>query len=317
MTMAGELSKRLFEVPELVHKIWEKIPKIEILNQETTINVPESVVEYSMFIRIPSDFRSIRKPIEISAPSITRISTSSLHPFPQTIRDAVRKGIYDDGRVVYALIPELLPPECDLISMTVWYSIAEASILDDLVDRKKAHEPSGPERNEYWMSAKLKHPKALIEHAHFGRFDLRDVDVTVDVGIHNELKTTIPSALIQRMKAFFDLMAETDPRQQFKALPKLRQLAQSGTAGREFKVLVDLESLFFPEEFSKYVDVIKDFRYSSCYKGKEFFELPIPIIPKKMNVISRADLTLEKPAAEGILVYKSSMFVDAIKGIIC
>jgi len=316
MMMAEELSKKLFEVPRLLHKIWQKVPKIEILNQESTINVPESVVEYSMFIRIPSSLRSMRKPIEISAPSITRISTSSLHPFPQTVRDAVKEGIREDGQVVYALFPELLPSECDLISMTVWYSIAEASILNDLVDRKKAHEPGGPERNEYWMSAKLKHPKALTEHAHFGRFDLRDVDVTVDVGIHNELKNTIPSALIQRMKAFFNIMAETDPRQQFKAIPKLRRLARSGTAGREFKVLVDLESLFFPEEFSKYVDVIKDFRYSSCYKGKEFFELPMQIIPKKMNVISRTDLTLDKPASEGNLIYKSTLFIDAIKEIV-
>jgi hypothetical protein len=77
-----------------------------------------------------------------------------------------------------------------------------------------------------------------------------------------------------------------------------------------------VESLFNPEEFSKYVDVVKDFRYSTCYKGKEFYELPIPMIPKKMNIISRADLTLERPTAEGTLVYKSTMFIDAIKGIV-
>jgi hypothetical protein len=313
--MAEELSKILFKVPELLHKIWKKIPKTEILNQESTINIPESTVEYSMFIRIPLDFRSIREPIEISVPSITRISISSLHPFPRTIRDAVRKVIYNDG-IVHVLFPKWLPSDCDLISMTVWYDLGDKSITDDLVDRKSAHEPGGSERNEYWMSAKLKHPKALSDYAHYGRFDLRDVDVTVDVGVHNELKTTVPSALIQRMKTFFDIMGETDPRQQFKAIPKLRQLALSGTAGREFKVIVDLESLFFPEEFSKYIDIVRDFRYSSCYKGKEFFELPIPIIPKKMNVISRADLTLEKPAAEGTLVYKNTLFVDAIKEIV-
>jgi hypothetical protein len=166
------------------------------------------------------------------------------------------------------------------------------------------------------MSAKLKHPKALSDYAHYGRFDLRDVDVTVDVGVHNELKTTIPTALIQRVKTFFDIMGETDPRQQLKAVPRLRKLALSDTAGREFKILVDLEALFFPEEFSKYVDVAKDFRYSTCYKGKEFYELPVPMIPKRMNVVSRADLTLEKPAVEGTLIYKSTLFVDAIRAIV-
>jgi len=313
--MGEEWLEGLFRVPAFLHGLWKKLPKTEILNQESTIDVPESTAEYSMFIKIPPDFRSLRKPIKIDEPSITSISVSSLHPFPQTLRDVVTKGVYEGGRVAYVLFPELLPSACDMISVTVKYSIANTSIMDDLVDRKWAHEPGGPERNEYWMSAKLKHPKALSEDAHYGRFDLRNVDVTVDVGVHNELKT-IPSALVQRVKAFFDILGEIDPRQQYKAIPKLRQLALAGTAGKEFKILVDVESLFDPEAFSKYVDIVKDFRFSTCYKGKEFYELPIPMIPKKMNVISRADLTLEKPTAEGTLIYKSTMFIDAIKGVV-
>lgn len=314
--MVLEICKDLFRIPRFLHDIWKSIPRTEIVNQESTISIPESTVEYSMFIKIPPDFRLLRKPIKISEPSITRVSTSSLHPFPQTVRNAVERIVYEDNSVAYVLYPELLPPDSDMISMTVWYSVADLSILDDLVDRKQAHEPSGPDRNEYWMSAKLKHPKALADYAHYGRFDLRDVDVTVDVGVHNELKSTIPDTLVRRLKTFFDIMSETDPRQQYKAVPRLRQLAISGTAGHEFKVLVDLEALFYPEEFSKYVDVIKDFRFSTCYKGKEFFELPIPMIPKRMNVISRADLTLEKPTAEGYVIYKSNLLIDAIKGIV-
>lgn len=308
----ARMIKTIFGVAEYIHKLWEKIPKTKILSEETTINVPESIVDYTLAARIPSNFRSIRNMIEISAPSIVRVSAACLHPFPQTVRKAIRKAIYDDGRVVYALLPELLPPDADLISITVGYSINDISLLDDLVDKEVAHEPSGSLRNEYWMSAQLKHPRALTEK--FGRFDLKDVDVTVDVGVHNELNA-IPSAFVQRLKTFFQVMEEKDPRQQFKAIPRLRRLAKQGTAGREFKILVDLESLFLPGTFSKYVDVFRDFRYSTCYKGREFFELPVQIIPKKMNIISRADLTLEKPAAEGTLVYKNSQFEAAIKGV--
>lgn len=306
--------KSLFGVAEYVYKIWEKIPKTKILNQEITMNVPESIVNYTLAASIPSNFRSVRKPIEISAPSIIRVSASSLHPFPRVVREAIKKFQYDDGHIVYVLFPELLPKDSDLISITVSYRITDISLLDDLVDRKRAHEPSGVERNEYWMSAQLKHPKVLDDR--YGRFDLRDVDVTVHVGVHNELKTTIPSPFIRRLKTFFDVMSESDPRQQFKAIPILRRLAKEKTAGREFKILVDLESLFMPRTFSKYVDVLKDFRYSDCYKGKEFFELPIQIIPKKMNVVSRADLTLEKPAADGTLVYKNTLLIDAIEAVI-
>ena len=312
----SEVPKILFGIAEQVYNIWKKIPRTEILNQETTINIPESVVEYSIFVRIPPDFRSLRDPLMFCDPSIIRVSASSLHPFPKTLREVIQKRTYEDGRIVYVLFPELLPPDTSLISMTVGYRISDINILEDLVDRQKAHEPSGPERNEYWMSAKLKHPKALVEYAKFSRFDLRDVDVTVDVGVHNELKATIPPSFIRRLKVFFDVMAEEDPRRQYMALPELRKLAKAGTAGREFKILVDLEALFFPNSFSKYVDVTKDFRYSDCYKSKEFYELPIEIIPKKINVISRADLTLEKPAAEGILIYKNNMLVNAIEEII-
>jgi hypothetical protein len=312
--MEKNLLETLFGVAEHIYKIWKKIPKTEILNQETTINIPASVVDYTLMVSIPKDFRSVRKKIEISAPSIVRVSASSLHPFPRTVREAIRTGVYDDGRVVYALFPELLPSDADLISMTVSYGIDDISVLDDLVDRQTAHEPSGSEHNEYWMSAQLKHPKVLMEN--FGRFDLKDVDVTVDVGVQNELKATLPKPFIRRLKEFFDIMAQTDPRQQFKAIPRLRRLAKGKTAGREFKILVDLEALFMPRAFSRYIDVLKDFRYSDSYKGTEYYELPIQIIPKRMNVISRADLNLEKPAAEGVLIYKNNLLIEEIDGIV-
>jgi hypothetical protein len=212
------------------------------------------------------------------------------------------------------LFPELLPPECDLISISTTYKIDDPSLLDDLVYRTQGHEPGGTENNEYWMSAQLKHPKVLRDN--FGRFDLRAVDVTVDVGIYNELKNTIPPAFVRRLKAFFAVMAEKDPRRQHMAIPELRRLAREGTAGREFKIVVDLEALFMPGTFSKYVEVMRDFSYSDCYKGKECYELPIEIIPKTVNIVSRADLTLEKPAADGILVYKNSLFIEAIKKVI-
>jgi len=301
----------LFGIAEHVYKVWRKIPKTKILSQEVTINVPESTVDYTLAARIPKDFRSMRRLIKISAPSIIRVSASSLSPLPGTIRSAVKKAVYDDDSVVYALVPELIPKETELISMTINYKIDDISVLNDLVSRTKAHEPSGSDLNEYWLSAQLKHPKVLVDR--FGRFDLNDVDVTIDVGVHNELKNAIPKSLTRRLKAFFDVMRETDPRKQYRAIPQLRRLAMQKTAGKEFKIIFDLDSLFLPGTFSKFIDVKRDFRYSGCYRGSECFELPVQIIPKKMNVISRADLTLEKPAADGILVYKNHLFTEEIR----
>jgi len=307
------MSKVIFKVAEHVYKVWKAIPRTKILNQEATINIPESTIEYTLAASIPSNFRSIRKPIELNVPSIVRVSASALNPFPRTVREAIRQFEYGDGRIGYALFPEFLPPETDKVSMSVTYRI-DPAVINDLVDRKSAHEPGGSERNEYWMTAVLKNPKPLRDS--FGRFDLRDVDVTVDVGVHNELRNTLPPVLISRLRTFFSVMAETDPRRQHLAIPKLRQLALGGTAGREFRVLIDLEGLFMSQAFSKYVDVIQDFTYTDCYKGKECYEDLLEIIPKKVNVISRADLTLEKQAANGILIYKSNLLIEAIKEIL-
>ena len=312
--MENELHKQLFGIAEYVYKVWEKIPKTKIVNQEATINISESVIEYTLALSIPSNFRTLRKPIELTAPSIIRVSASALHPFPRSVREAIKEVRYPDGQVSHVLFPKLLPQDCDLMSVTTTYQINDPSLVDDLVDRNEGHEPGGPNKNEYWLSAQLKNPKILRNN--FGRFDMRSVDVTVDVGVHNELNTTIPPEFISRLKTFFAIMAERDPRRQFMAVPKLRQLARETTAGREFKILIDLEALFMPGSFEKFVDVQKDFRYSECYKGKECFEMPIEIIPKKMNVISRTDLTLEKPTADGILVYKNNLFVDAIKNVL-
>jgi hypothetical protein len=66
------------------------------------------------------------------------------------------------------------------------------------------------------MTAQLKHPKVLIDK--FGRFDVRDVDVTVDVGIATELKTTLPRPFVRRLNVFFELLSQRDPRQQWKVI---------------------------------------------------------------------------------------------------
>lgn len=304
--------KSIFGIAEYLYKLIDKIPRTELINQEATINVPESTVDYSLSIKIPSNFRTIRNKIEFKSRSIIRASATCLHPFSPTYVEAMKKLPLGEGYVFY---PKLIPSSCELISISISYKLDDVSVLDSLVERTAAHEPSGTEMNEYWISAQIKQPNVLIEHAHFRRLDLRDVNVTIDVAISNELKTTIPDPFIRRLQIFFEILSEKDPRQQWKAIPRLRGLAKQKTAGKEFKILGEIDSIFLPREFSKYVEILKDFRYSNCYKGRAFYELPIEIIPKKMVIISRTDLTLQKPAAEGVLIYKYDLFTKKLKTI--
>lgn len=55
----------------------------------------------------------------------------------------------------------------------------------------------------------------------------------------------------------------------------------------------------------------QDFRYANCYAGRERYDLPIEVIPKRMEVISRADISLEVPAANGKIIYRKKQFRDA------
>lgn len=303
-------AERIFGLGERIHGLWKKIPRTEIMNQEASINVPESTVDYSLAVRIPKNFRSIRKPIKFEVPSVQRVTVSSLSPVPKSVRGAIRNLPSDTG---FELVAELLPSDAEIISMSVTYELEDFSLINNLVSRTHAHEGGGPEQNEYWMCAQLKHPTVLSER--FGRFDLRDVAVSVDVAVHNELKLVVPSSFIRRLKIFFDLLRETNPRQQYRVVPTLRRLAKEKTAGRELEIFRDLDTLFVPTEFSKFIDVMKDFRYSTCQRGREYYDLPMERIPKKMEVVSRADLTLDKPASEGSLVYKKDEFMKALEDI--
>ncbi len=135
--MEEKLAQSLFKVAEYIHKIWEKTPRTKILNQEITMSVPESIVVYDLAVSIPPNFRSVRNPIEISAPSIVRLSAFALHPLPRTVNEVTKEFVYPVGHKTFALFPEYLPSECDLISLTTSYRIDNPSLLDDMVDRTK------------------------------------------------------------------------------------------------------------------------------------------------------------------------------------
>lgn len=308
MEKKKKILEQLFGIAGQILNIWKKIPKTEILDQESTINVQGSYVEYSIAVRIPSSFRFFRKPIQIPITTLLRASVSSLSPMPRSLPNVIHRSISGDG---FVLFPERIPSDVEIISMSVSYPITRASVMNDFVEIKKTHDPGGDDRNEYWYSTLLKHPKILEDD--FGRFDVRDVDVTIGVSVQEELGISIPGSFKSRLKAFFELFYETDPRQQWKAIPKLRALSRKPTAGKEMTILNDIKTLFIPRRFSKFIEIKHDFRYSTCYSGKECFDLPIDIIPKTMQVVSRADLTLEKPAAEGVLIYKKDLFQKALE----
>ena len=71
-----------------------------------------------------------------------------------------------------------------------------------------------------------------------------------------------------------------------------------------------------PQKFISYIinDPISDFRLHDCKWGEILFRaLGMVTLPKAMNVTSRTDLTLNKPAASGSMTYESGKFSKEIK----
>jgi len=61
--------------------------------------------------------------------------------------------------------------------------------------------------------------------------------------------------------------------------------------------------------------VEQDFRYHDCFRGVDYYAAPFPTWPKFMTVVTRTDLNLSKPAAEGFLEFNQKDFKTKINDI--
>lgn len=181
-----------------------------------------------------------------------------------------------------------------------------------MVSRTVPKESAAEDKNEYWMYAQLKEVDAL--KTKYGVIDLRDVDFFVNVDVHQEVDTTIPKPFRERLNAITDLTRTKDVNEKFAEWQKIRTTT-FGTGGRgDLDTLSDVFRIFVPEHFKTYVNVTEPFYYHDSEQGANILDFPLLSIPKFMRVISRTDLNLDNPTAEGILTYKRrDMLVEISK----
>jgi len=72
-----------------------------------------------------------------------------------------------------------------------------------------------------------------------------------------------------------------------------------GKSGLE--LLQELQDIFLPKTFRTFLKVEQDFYYHDCLRGADYYAAPFPTWPKFMIVITRTNLSLNKPAAVGLL----------------
>lgn len=282
-----------------------------ILGKEMRIECPQSIQHYSVAFKT----KRSRNPLKKRKFNFGKVRRVSLRPIMslQPVSDAV--SYTENGFKI-----NLKKLEKDtLYLLDVDYFIEDRRFIDALVNRNVAKESVGDETKEYWMVAQLKHLDVLKHE--FGYIELKDLGFGVDVSVYNEIKMKVPSIFSQQLETAVKLLSKYHGGrdEQFKLLQQHKQLLRARKEkyyGEIFEILEEVQEIFSPLTFRRFVDVEKDFHYDNCKRGKDFYEtLPFPTWPKSMKVISRTDINFNKPAADGLLIFKRRDFMDELEKI--
>ncbi|MHA1227898.1 MAG: hypothetical protein ACTSPV_14220 [Candidatus Hodarchaeales archaeon] len=186
-------------------------------------------------------------------------------------------------------------------------------VVNDLVRRDHQVEAVSEDRDMYWLHAQLKQLdpiEKILRNA-----SLIDIPFIVNVGIHQDIKTKFPKRRQEELELIAEWSRTVDRNKKAALNIQHMNFKRQKPGEKEITdVLRDLQSLFIPTRFKTFIMVGKDFYYSECFQGADFYDdIPFKTYPKWMSVISRTDLSLAKPVAKGELIYKKLDFQKAIE----
>jgi len=307
MSDISKTAKSLFGLVEKINKTLSEMKDLEILNQELVAKTPELLGEYSVAISSGPFVRKLKFPF----PAIVNLYAHSMPDYSDQ-RQAISR--LKDGFEIS--LDRILPTSNNLL-LSFEFRIKDNKFVKKLVRKDVQHDsPRGleDESDEYWMHAQLKHLK-ILERL-YRRLDLRDIDFGVNVAVHQDLKTAIPSDFVRNLKIIAEWIKTKDRVKKWRLGWEHLRLGPKSYTGKENELISDIQSLFFPQEFKRFVEVTEPFRYYESVRGVDFYDLPFQAFPKTMTVVSRTTLNLESPAAKGKLIYKKHVLRDEISRIL-
>ncbi len=274
--------------------------------EEFSILCPEGIQKHMILFRIKKGLLNRKRKFK---GKVRSVRLRSLAPLTDLTNSAIR--ITSDGFEI-----SYKPLESgDLYILEVEWVIDSPRFIDDLVKRDISIEPPKENVREYWMHAELKHLD--IFKIAYRNIELKDLDFFVNVAVHQDVKTSIPKHFMRQIEVAVKWLESTDREEKLRlTLEHLRLKREKKLPRKEvLDFLRELQDLFMPRKFKKFVEVIKDFKYHDCMRGVEYYNLPFPTWPKFVTVVSRTDLSYEKPAAEGLLIYRYSDFRKEVEKI--
>lgn len=305
--MKGFSTKDAKDMFGIIEKVWRKIKTLDIIGQELTLRVPENVAEYTVTIDVHRH-RPLSRKLTFPVPEILGIKINSI-PTLASENQAVLRG--QEGLEIHF---SNLSKNADTLLFSFECIIPNTRFIDNLVQRNVEREASSLETREYWLHAQLKYVEAL--RTRYGRLDVRNLDLLVNVGVYQEIKTSIPFSLIRELEVIRDWIRTTDRERKFKLDREHLKISRMPGHREVHDMLTTLQEIFLPKNFESFIEVMRPFYYSDCARGTMYFDIPYYSLPKTMNVIARTNLSLDIPAAEGKLIYKKDNIKNEISGVI-
>lgn len=301
---------KIFKITEKIDKILLDSGAFNIESKDFLLKSLEDTLEYSL-VALPKPSPKIQQKISFAEIDLRRISIISSPGFSEEMRSVSRiEGELTKG---FILDPGKLSENAEEFNFKFGIECEVEPVVKDLVRKDHQVEAVGEEENTYWLHAQIKKLKDLRNSLR--KLDLVDIPFVVNVAVHQDVKTKFPTRRQRELELIAKWAHELDRNRKWMLTHEHLRLKRQRPKEKDITgVLSDLQILFMPHRFKSFVDVLKDFHYSDCFRGADFYDqIPFRTFPKWMSIISRTDLSVEKPASEGELVYKKAMFQEAVE----
>lgn len=238
----------------------------------------------------------------------------AIKPIPTGIPDAV---IRQSDKLTIDLTK---CKDCEIVRVEVDYRMNKECI-QGLIHCRSSPEPLA-DSMRYHLSALLVDPLSLVRG--FSEVDIEEFPVTASVNIQENLDTTYPIlGTIRKLKEIENkILSINNPHKGVEviALQKDRaKLIRKIQREAPDKIMKEIIGILGPSKFLKYLKVDeRDFRIHNCeWSGVDtLMSMSSFTIPRHIEVTTRTDLSLKKPASKGQLMYDSSKFEKDIADVL-
>jgi hypothetical protein len=291
----------------IVDRLMSQLKAVDPETKSLKLYCPENKMEVSLLIKPGIIRRRVFNKIVFPSNKIQKIEVISA-PYFDEIHDVCCQK---DPKSDYYLDLSKLGSECESALLRITYDVESHDILTKLVERKWKKDVTDEDDNKYWMTARLRNLICLERM--YGSLELSEVDVDVDVGIYENVRTALPKDFIKRIETLGGAIGEEDREKRFKGFRDYHKQRLHKNDANDFSRIGELQTVFKGNKFKEFVDVDIPFTYDDAYPEISANSLIETFgIPRQVRVTSRTNLGLKCPAAEGFLHYSPSKLKDCI-----